>query len=144
MLSASTQCGRPCTPRHSAFVPSFRDHFDLTLARGQIRDIDEGADIIMVKPALPYLDVIAEATRITSDHPIACYQVSGEYAMLHAAAAAGVFDLRTIVFESIDGMLRAGRRHASIFRNMPNSLMGVVRCFTDTHIFHSGLARLAG
>jgi len=62
----------------------------------------------MVKPALPYLDIIADASQIASDHPIACYQVGGEFAMVHAGAAAGVYDLRTMAFESVEGMVRAG------------------------------------
>jgi porphobilinogen synthase len=55
-------------------------------------DISEGADVVMVKPALPYLDVLSEIRR-TFDVPTAAYQVSGEYAMLHAAAANGWIDL---------------------------------------------------
>jgi len=79
------------------------------LARRAIqRDAGEGADIIMVKPAMPYLDIIADAARLTPDHPIACYQVSGEFAMVHAGAAAGVYDLKTMAFESVEGMVRAG------------------------------------
>lgn len=79
------------------------------LARRAVkRDTDEGADIIMVKPALPYLDIIAEAATIAPDHPLACYQVSGEYAMIVAGAEAGVYDLRTMAFEACDSMLRAG------------------------------------
>lgn len=62
----------------------------------------------MVKPAMPYLDVIASASELASNHPIACYQVSGEFAMIHAGAAAGVYDLKTMAFEAADGMLRAG------------------------------------
>jgi len=76
----------------------------------QQRDANEGADIIMVKPALPYLDVISDAAELTPDHPIACYQVSGEFAMVHAGAAAGVYDLRTMAFESVESMVRAGGR----------------------------------
>ena len=76
----------------------------------QQRDANEGADIIMVKPALPYLDVISDAAELTPDHPIACYQVSGEFAMIHAGAAAGVYDLKTMAFESVEGMVRAGGR----------------------------------
>ncbi|KAF8135832.1 hypothetical protein EV363DRAFT_1321784 [Boletus edulis] len=61
------------------------------LARRAIqRDVTEGADIIMVKPSLPYLDIIADAAQLAVDHPIACYQVSGEFAMVHAGARAGV------------------------------------------------------
>jgi porphobilinogen synthase len=62
----------------------------------------------MVKPALPYLDIIADATRIAPDHPLACYQVSGEFAMVHAGAAAGVYDLKTMAFETVESMIRAG------------------------------------
>jgi porphobilinogen synthase len=76
----------------------------------QQRDANEGADIIMVKPALPYLDVISDAAELTPDHPIACYQVSGEFAMIHAGAAAGVYNLKTMAFESVEGMVRAGGR----------------------------------
>lgn len=79
------------------------------LARRAIhRDIQEGADIIMVKPASSYLDIISDAKQIGKDLPIAAYQVSGEFAMIHAGAKAGVFDLRTMAFESTEGILRAG------------------------------------
>ncbi len=79
------------------------------LARRAIqRDIQEGADIIMVKPASSYLDIISDAKDIGKDLPIAAYQVSGEFAMIHAGAKAGVFDLRTMAFESTEGILRAG------------------------------------
>ena len=62
----------------------------------------------MVKPALPYLDVIADASEIAKDYPIACYQVSGEFAMIHAGAKAGVYDLRRMAFETTESMARAG------------------------------------
>ncbi|KAJ8077300.1 Aminolevulinate dehydratase [Marasmius tenuissimus] len=79
------------------------------LARRAIqRDTAEGADIIMVKPALPYLDIISDAAQLAPDHPLACYQVSGEFAMVHAGAKAGVYDLRTMAFETVDSMVRAG------------------------------------
>ncbi|KAL8775691.1 MAG: hypothetical protein Q9209_000187 [Squamulea sp. 1 TL-2023] len=79
------------------------------LARRAIaRDIQEGADIIMVKPASSYLDIISDAKEIGSDLPVAAYQVSGEFAMIHAGAKAGVFDLKTMAFESTEGILRAG------------------------------------
>ncbi|KAI9739372.1 MAG: Aminolevulinate dehydratase [Claussenomyces sp. TS43310] len=79
------------------------------LARRAIsRDIGEGADIIMVKPASQYLDIISDAKEIGKDMPVAAYQVSGEYAMIYAAAKAGVFDLRTMAVESTEGILRAG------------------------------------
>ncbi|KAI9505074.1 tetrapyrrole biosynthesis, porphobilinogen synthase [Coemansia spiralis] len=76
--------------------------------RAITRDVSEGADIIMVKPATFYLDIIRDAKELAPDHPIAAYQVSGEYAMLHHAAAAGVFDLKTAVLENIACLQRAG------------------------------------
>ena len=75
--------------------------------REVLLDVAEGADVVMVKPALPYLDVIArvkDAVRL----PVAAYQVSGEYAMLKAAAAAGLLDERTAVLESLTAIRRAG------------------------------------
>jgi porphobilinogen synthase len=63
----------------------------------------------MVKPALPYLDVVQDAAQLAPDHPLACYQVSGEYAMVVAGARAGVYDLRTMAFETCESMLRAGK-----------------------------------
>lgn len=76
--------------------------------RAIVRDINEGADIIMVKPAGLYLDIISDAKELGKDLPIAAYQVSGEFAMIHAGAKAGVFDLKTMAFESTEGILRAG------------------------------------
>ncbi|KAH7326044.1 hypothetical protein B0I35DRAFT_124923 [Stachybotrys elegans] len=76
--------------------------------RAIVRDIGEGADIIMVKPASQYLDIISDAKELGKDMPVAAYQVSGEYAMIHAGAKAGVFDLKTMAFESTEGILRAG------------------------------------
>ena len=70
-------------------------------------DIDEGADAVMVKPALAYLDVIREA-RERFDAPIAAYNVSGEYAMVKAAAANGWIDERRIVLEILTSIVRAG------------------------------------
>lgn len=79
------------------------------LARRAIkRDVEEGADCIMVKPGLPYLDIVREAAEIAADYPISVYQVSGEYSMLYHSAKAGVFDLKTIVLESMTSFLRAG------------------------------------
>ncbi|KAI9321523.1 delta-aminolevulinic acid dehydratase [Dichotomocladium elegans] len=79
------------------------------LARRAIkRDMEEGADAIMVKPGTPYLDIVREAADIASDYPIAVYQVSGEYSMLYHSAKAGVFDLKTVVLETMTGFLRAG------------------------------------
>jgi porphobilinogen synthase len=70
-------------------------------------DIDEGADIVMVKPALPYLDVITKA-REAFDVPIAAYQVSGEYAMIEAAARNGWLERERTILESIVSIRRAG------------------------------------
>lgn len=70
-------------------------------------DIQEGADMIMVKPAMPYLDVIAEARR-RFDLPIAAYQVSGEYAMLQAAIRNGWLDRDRVILESLQSIRRAG------------------------------------
>jgi porphobilinogen synthase len=70
-------------------------------------DVAEGADMIMVKPALPYLDVLS-AVRQQVDLPVSAYQVSGEYAMLHAAAANGWLDLRRCALESLIAIKRAG------------------------------------
>jgi porphobilinogen synthase len=70
-------------------------------------DIEEGADIVMVKPALPYLDVI-RAVRQHTELPLAAYNVSGEYAMLKAAAAAGYLDERAAVLETLTAISRAG------------------------------------
>src|SRR5258707_12818458 len=69
--------------------------------------IQEGADMIMVKPAMPYLDVIAEARR-RFDLPLAAYQVSGEYAMLQAAIRNGWLDRDRVILESLTSIRRAG------------------------------------
>ena len=71
------------------------------------QDVAEGADMLMMKPALPYLDVLS-AVRQAHNLPIAAYQVSGEYSMLHAAAANGWIDLRRCALESLIGIKRAG------------------------------------
>ncbi|GJN91058.1 hypothetical protein Rhopal_004073-T1 [Rhodotorula paludigena] len=76
--------------------------------RAIMRDVREGADFIMVKPAMPYLDIMSEARALAPDLPLACYQVSGEYSMIHAGANAGVYDLKAMAIESIEGFLRAG------------------------------------
>jgi porphobilinogen synthase len=75
--------------------------------REALLDVEEGADVVMVKPALPYLDVIRrvkEATRV----PVAAYNVSGEYSMLKAAAAQGWLDERAAVLEALTSIRRAG------------------------------------
>jgi porphobilinogen synthase len=70
-------------------------------------DLEEGADIVMVKPALAYLDVLREA-RDSFSAPLAAYNVSGEYAMVKAAAREGWLDERTIVLEILTAIARAG------------------------------------
>jgi porphobilinogen synthase len=72
-------------------------------------DIDEGADIIMVKPALAYLDVLKEAS-LRFDYPLAVYNVSGEYSMVKAAAGNGWIDEKRIVMENMIAMKRAGAK----------------------------------
>jgi porphobilinogen synthase len=109
----------------SAFYGPFREAADSTPSFGDRRsyqmdpansdeavreallDVEEGADMVMVKPALPYLDVIRrvkDATRV----PVAAYNVSGEYAMVKAAAAAGYLDERATVLEALTAIRRAG------------------------------------
>jgi porphobilinogen synthase len=75
--------------------------------REALLDIEEGADVVMVKPALPYLDILR---RLRSETlvPLAAYQVSGEYAMLEAAAARGLVDRRAAALEALTGIRRAG------------------------------------
>ena len=70
-------------------------------------DVGEGADMVMVKPALPYLDVVRRV-RETTDLPVAAYSVSGEYAMIKAAAQNGWLDEKTAVLEALIGIKRAG------------------------------------
>lgn len=72
-------------------------------------DIREGADIIMIKPALSYLDIVREA-RDNFDYPLAVYNVSGEYAMVKTAAKAGLVDEKRIVLETLLSMKRAGAK----------------------------------
>jgi porphobilinogen synthase len=109
----------------SAFYGPFREAADSTPAFGDRRgyqmdpansqealretrlDVEEGADIVMVKPALPYLDVI-KAVKEQTGMPVAAYNVSGEYAMVKAAAASGYLDERTAVLETLTCIRRAG------------------------------------
>ncbi|MED7818549.1 MULTISPECIES: porphobilinogen synthase [unclassified Francisella] len=77
--------------------------------REAIADIEQGADFIMVKPALSYLDIINELNHIV-DLPIAAYHVSGEYAMIKAAAQAGLVDEKAITIETLTSMKRAGAK----------------------------------
>lgn len=98
---------------HSA--PSFGDRrtyqMDIANGREALReceaDIEEGADIIMVKPALAYLDIVRQA-RDSFKHPLAVYNVSGEYSMVKAAAMNGWIDEKRIVMENMTAMKRAG------------------------------------
>jgi porphobilinogen synthase len=95
-------------PRHGDKKTYQMDPANAREALREVRlDVAEGADIVMVKPALPYLDVIA-AVRAAVDVPVAAYQVSGEYAMLHAAAAGGSLDLDAALLESLTAIKRAG------------------------------------
>ena len=75
--------------------------------RGAMLDVAEGADIVMVKPAGPYLDVLADVAS-SSPVPVAAYQVSGEYAMVEAAAAQGWIDRKRVIMEAVTGIVRAG------------------------------------
>jgi porphobilinogen synthase len=70
-------------------------------------DVAEGADLVMVKPALPYLDVVRDVAAAV-DVPVAAYQVSGEYAMVEAAAANGWLDRQRVVLETLTAIRRAG------------------------------------
>lgn len=70
--------------------------------------MEEGADMLMVKPALAYLDLVRETKNSYPDYPLFVYQVSGEYAMLHHGAREGAFDLKTILSEVLTSMRRAG------------------------------------
>ncbi|QLE79698.1 porphobilinogen synthase [Francisella sp. Scap27] len=77
--------------------------------REALEDVEQGADFIMVKPALSYLDIINELDRII-DLPVAAYHVSGEYAMIKAAASAGLVDEKAITIETLTSMKRAGAK----------------------------------
>jgi porphobilinogen synthase len=96
-------------------APSFGDRRGYQMDPANVRealrecelDVAEGADVLMVKPALPYLDVI-RAVRERFDLPLATYNVSGEYAMVKAAAAAGWLDERQAALESLTAIKRAG------------------------------------
>lgn len=70
-------------------------------------DVAEGADIVMVKPALAYLDIVSEARKLV-DVPVSAYVVSGEYAMIETAAAASAFDRKRVILEALTSVKRAG------------------------------------
>ena len=108
----------------SAFYGPFREAVDSQLKgdrrtyqmdsgnrREAIREVEldlaEGADIVMVKPAMSYLDIVADVAAM-SPVPVAAYQISGEYAMIEAAAANGWIDRRAAITESVLGIRRAG------------------------------------
>jgi porphobilinogen synthase len=71
-------------------------------------DVAEGADMLMVKPGLPYLDIIRQVRDAFGELPIAAYNVSGEYAMIKAAAANGWIDEQNVVLETLTAFKRAG------------------------------------
>ncbi|MEO5818414.1 MAG: porphobilinogen synthase [Gemmatimonadaceae bacterium] len=75
--------------------------------REAMQDIEEGADMVMVKPAGPFLDIVSRVKTETG-YPLAAYQVSGEFAMIHAAAERGWIDLERAMMESLIGIRRAG------------------------------------
>lgn len=97
-------------------APSFGDRKCYQLPPGSVglaeravdRDVQEGADMLMVKPGLAYLDVVKMVKTKYPTHPLAIYQVSGEYAMLFHGAKAGAFDLKTTLLEVLSSMRRAG------------------------------------
>jgi porphobilinogen synthase len=96
-------------------APQFGDRASYQQAHGDagealrevLLDVDEGADIVMIKPALAYLDIIA-AVAATVHLPVAAYQVSGEYAMVEAAAARGWLDRDRVIMETLTAIRRAG------------------------------------
>lgn len=100
-------------PRHRDGVPPDKKTYqmDPSNSREAMRevmlDLEEGADMVMVKPAIPYLDIIYRLREV-SDVPVAAYHVSGEYAMLSAAAANGWLDRREAILESLTAIRRAG------------------------------------
>lgn len=113
----------------SAFYGPFRDAADSAPAFGDRKtyqmdyrthdqgleeiaaDIEEGADWTMVKPAMPYLDMIARGVERFPDIPMVAYQVSGEYSMLKAAAKLGYLDEQRVVYESLIAIKRAGAKY---------------------------------
>jgi porphobilinogen synthase len=97
-----------CAPRFGDRTGYQMDPPNADEAIREIRaDIDEGADVVMVKPALPYLDIIRRAKDETA-FPLAAYNVSGEYAMLKAAIANGWLDARRATLEVLTSIRRAG------------------------------------
>jgi len=76
--------------------------------RAADRDVREGADFLMVKPGLAYLDLVRKTKNQFPNHPLFIYQVSGEYAMMYHGAQAGAFDLDAMIMETLTCMRRAG------------------------------------
>jgi porphobilinogen synthase len=93
-------------------------------AREILLDVEEGADIVMVKPAMSYLDVLADAAAV-SPVPVWAYQVSGEYAMIEAAAANGWIDRERAILESVTSIRRAGA--AAVLTYYATELAGMLR-----------------
>ena len=96
-----------CAPRFGDRAAYQQDPAAGDAIREVLLDVDEGADIVMIKPALPYLDVIARAAAV-APVPVAAYQVSGEYAMAEAAAANGWLDRDKVIMETLTAIRRAG------------------------------------
>ena len=102
---------RPFSPRDTVDLPGDNAAYKRALleaVREVGYDLAEGADMVMVKPALPYLDVVHAVKSAYPDVPLAAYNVSGEYAMLKAAAAQGWLDERRSVLEALTSIARAG------------------------------------
>lgn len=113
----------------SSFYGPFRDAADSTPSFGDRKsyqmdfrtkkqgleeiaaDIEEGADWIMVKPAMSYLDILYQASQLFADYPLVAYQVSGEYSMLKNGAVQGYFDEERIFHESLTSIRRAGAKY---------------------------------
>ena len=74
-----------------------------------MRDMSEGADAVIVKPSTFYLDIVSDAAKLCRDYPICAYHVSGEYAMLHAAADKGVVDLKELHLKPIKDFYEQGK-----------------------------------
>ena len=102
-----------CSLGHNPNVPKNRKSYQLDPANGReairdaLMDEQEGADILMVKPGMPYLDILAKL-REKTELPLAAYQISGEYAMIRLAAEAGAIEYQSAMMESLLSFKRAG------------------------------------
>jgi len=109
-LDSAPEEGSGASEKH---IPENKDTYQMNPANGEeavrelMLDLNEGADMVMVKPALPYLDVIRRVKQ-HSDVPVAAYNVSGEYAMITAAAQNGWLDRKACALEALTGIRRAG------------------------------------